>query len=94
MTITCMSKINCFIGSISGETKEGTPDSVLVETVKKLNEAENEIVTLRQQLCKKTEGKNFSWIEDQMEKCVDNDLQCSICYELLVKVLNILFKFT
>lgn len=63
---------------------------MLVETVKKLNEAENQIKTLRQQLRKKDEGENFSWIEDQMGQCVDNDLQCSICYELLVKVPNIL----
>lgn len=60
---------------------------MLVETVIKLNEAENTIKTLRQQLRTKNEGENFSWVEHQMEQCIDNDLQCNICYELFIKVI-------
>ncbi|XP_026813916.1 uncharacterized protein LOC113554325 isoform X3 [Rhopalosiphum maidis] len=74
----------------TGETREGTPDNVLVETVKKLNEAENLVTSLRQQLRIKNEGENFSWVEHQMEQCIESDLQCNICYEMFIKptVLN------
>ncbi|XP_050538435.1 uncharacterized protein LOC126903903 isoform X2 [Daktulosphaira vitifoliae] len=74
----------------SGETREGTPDSMLVEAVKKLNESENEVRTLRQQLRNKDDGDNFSWIEHQLEQAIESDLQCNICYEIFIKptVLN------
>ncbi|XP_015370531.1 PREDICTED: E3 ubiquitin-protein ligase RNF8-B-like isoform X2 [Diuraphis noxia] len=74
----------------TGEARVGTPDSMLIETVKKLNEAENLVVSLRQQLRVKNEGDNFSWMEHQMEKCLESDLQCNICYEVFIKptVLN------
>ncbi|XP_022183446.1 E3 ubiquitin-protein ligase rnf8-B isoform X2 [Myzus persicae] len=74
----------------TGEARDGSPDSVLVETVKKLNEAENLVVSLRQQLRVKNEEDNFSWIEHQMEQCLETDLQCNICYEMFIKptVLN------
>lgn len=75
-----------FLDNNSGEEREGTPDSTLLEVVKKLNEAENQVVTLTQQLRSKNEGDNFSWIEHQMEQCIDNDLQCNICYEMFIKV--------
>ncbi|XP_001943872.1 probable E3 ubiquitin-protein ligase makorin-2 isoform X1 [Acyrthosiphon pisum] len=80
----CLKNIN------TGETRSGSPDSVLVETVKKLNEADNLVVSLRQQLRVKNEGDNFSWIEHQMEQCLESDLQCNICYEMFIKptVLN------
>jgi len=71
----------------TGEARDGTPDSVLVETVKKLNEAENLVVSLRQQLRVKNEGEHFSWIEHQMEQCLETDLQCNICYEMFIKVI-------
>jgi len=71
----------------TGETRAGSPDSVLVETVKKLNEADNLIVSLRQQLRVKNEGDNFSWVEHQMEQCIESDLQCNICYEMFIKVI-------
>jgi hypothetical protein len=73
----------------TGETREGTPDSVLVETVKKLNEAENLVISLRQQLRIKNEGENFSWVEHQMEQCIESDLQCNICYEMFIKVISL-----
>ncbi|XP_025419044.1 LON peptidase N-terminal domain and RING finger protein 1-like isoform X4 [Sipha flava] len=74
----------------SGDTREGTPDTMLVEAVKKLNEAENLVNSLRQQLRSINDGANFSWIEHQMEQCIENDLQCNICYEMYIKptVLN------
>ncbi|KAL5239176.1 hypothetical protein ACI65C_006586 [Semiaphis heraclei] len=74
----------------TGEARAGTPDSVLLETVKKLNEAENLVVSLRQQLRIKNEGENFSRMEHQMEQCLESDLQCNICYEVFIKptVLN------
>ncbi|XP_050422235.1 E3 ubiquitin-protein ligase CHFR-like isoform X2 [Adelges cooleyi] len=74
----------------SGETREGSPDSMLVEAVKKLNEAENEVRTLRQQLCGNNDGESFSWVAHQLEQAVDSDLQCNICYEMFIKptVLN------
>lgn len=59
---------------------------MLVEAVKKLNAAENETKTLRQQLRNKNEGDNFSWIEHQMEQSLENDFQCNICYEIFIKV--------
>lgn len=70
----------------SGDTREGTPDTMLVEAVKKLNEAENLVNSLRQQLRSKNDGENFSWIEHQMEQSIENDLQCNICYEMYIKV--------
>jgi len=79
-----------FIDKVSGETREGSPDNMLVETVKKLNDAENLVKTLRQELRSKNEGDNFSWIEHQMEQCVENDLQCNICYEMFIKVILII----
>ncbi|KAL4153647.1 hypothetical protein QTP88_001480 [Uroleucon formosanum] len=80
----CLKNINI------GETRAGSPDSVLVETVKKLNEADNLVLSLRQQLRVKNEGDNFSWVEHQMEQCLESDLQCNICYEMFIKptVLN------
>ncbi|KAL4083551.1 hypothetical protein QTP88_028867 [Uroleucon formosanum] len=51
----CLENIN------TGETRTGSQDSVFVETLKKLNEANNLIVSLRQQLRVKNEGDNFSW---------------------------------
>jgi len=60
---------------------------VLLETVKKLNEAENLVVSLRQQLRIKNEGDNFSWMEHQIEQCLESDLQCNICYEVFIKVI-------
>ncbi|XP_025208672.1 E3 ubiquitin-protein ligase RNF8-like isoform X2 [Melanaphis sacchari] len=79
----------------TGETREGTPDSVLVETVKKLNEAENLVISLRQQLRIKNDGDNFSWVEHQIEQCIESDLQCNICYEMFIKptVLNCTHTF-
>ncbi|XP_026819601.1 uncharacterized protein LOC113558341 [Rhopalosiphum maidis] len=70
------------------ETIEGTPDSLLVETTKKLKEAENSVISLRQQLC--INDNNFSCMRDQMEQCMENDLQCNICYEMFIEptVLN------
>lgn len=59
---------------------------MLVEAVKKLNEAENLVNSLRQQLRSINDGENFSWIEHQMNQCIDNDLQCNICYEMYIKV--------
>lgn len=44
------------------------------------------VKVLRQQLRSKNE-EHFSWIEHQMEQCIDNDLQCNICYELFIKVI-------
>ncbi|XP_060872973.1 E3 ubiquitin-protein ligase rnf8-A-like isoform X2 [Metopolophium dirhodum] len=72
------------------ETRTGSPNSVLVETVKKLNEADNLVESLREQLRVKNEEDNFSWIEYQMEQCLKSDLQCNICYEMFIKptVLN------
>ncbi|KAL4112375.1 hypothetical protein QTP88_016181 [Uroleucon formosanum] len=80
----CLKNIN------TGETRAGSPDSVLVETVKKLNEADNLVISLRQQLRVKNEQDNFSWVEHQMEQCLESDLQCNICYEMFIKptVLN------
>jgi E3 ubiquitin-protein ligase RNF8 len=80
----------CLKNTNTGETRAGSPDSVLVETVKKLNEADNLVVSLRQQLRVKNEGDNFSWVEHQMEQCLESDLQCNICYEMFIKptVLN------
>ncbi|KAL4083542.1 hypothetical protein QTP88_028863 [Uroleucon formosanum] len=80
----CLENIN------TGETRTGSQDSVFVETLKKLNEANNLIVSLRQQLRVKNEGDNFSWVEHQMEQCLKSDLQCNICYEMFIKptVLN------
>lgn len=64
---------------------------MLVEAVKKLNEAENTVKTLRQKLCANKSGEdNFSWIEHQMEQFVENDLQCNICYEMFIKVMLII----
>lgn len=60
---------------------------MLLETVKKLNEAENLVVSLRQQLRIKNEGEHFSWMEHQMEQCLESDLQCNICYEVFIKVI-------
>lgn len=71
----------------SGEIREGTPDSVLVETVKKLNLYENEIKTLREQLRNKNGEDNFSLIEHQLAQSLENDFQCNICYEVFVKVI-------
>jgi len=71
----------------TGEVRGGSPDSMLVETVKKLNEADNLVVSLRQQLRVKNEGDNFSWFEHQMEQCLESDLQCNICYEMFIKVI-------
>lgn len=71
----------------TGETREGTPDNILLETVKQLNEAENQIKTLRQQMRDTNNGEHFSWIEHQMEQCIENELQCNICYELFIKVI-------
>jgi len=76
-----------FLDNNSGETREGTPDSMLLEAVKKLNEADNLVVSLRQQLRIKNEGENFSWVEHQMEQCIESDLQCNICYEMFIKVI-------
>uniref|UniRef100_A0A2S2NV50 E3 ubiquitin-protein ligase n=1 Tax=Schizaphis graminum TaxID=13262 RepID=A0A2S2NV50_SCHGA len=72
----------------TSETIESTPDSMLVETIKKLNEAENSIISLRQQL--RTNENNFSCMQDLTEQCVENDLKCSICYEMFIEptVLN------
>jgi len=71
----------------TGETRAGSSDSALVETVKKLNEADNLVVSLRQQLRVKNEGDNFSWFEHKMEQCLKSDLQCNICYEMFIKVI-------
>ncbi|XP_008179059.1 E3 ubiquitin-protein ligase rnf8-B-like [Acyrthosiphon pisum] len=80
----CLKNIN------TGEARTGSPDSVLVETVKKLNEADNLVVSLRKQLRVKNEEDNFSWVEHQMKQCLESDLQCNICYEMFIKptVLN------
>jgi len=78
----------------TGETRAGSPDSVLVETVKKLNEADNLVVSLRQQLRVKNEGDNFSWMEHQMEQCLESDLQCNICYEMFIKVILLIQIYT
>lgn len=95
------SKINCILlnlfvvcnpllkilDSSSGETlAASTPDNMLLETVKKLNEAENHAKDLREQLRSKNEGE-FSWVEHQIEQSIDSDLQCNICYEMFVKVI-------
>ncbi|KAF0767370.1 E3 ubiquitin-protein ligase rnf8-A-like isoform X1 [Aphis craccivora] len=76
--------------NITGETRNGSPDSMLLETVKRLNDAENLTTSLRQQLRIKNEGENFSWVEHQLEQCIESDLQCNICYEMFIKptVLN------
>lgn len=71
----------------TGETREGTPDSMLLETVKKLNEAENLVKSLRKQLFDKNEGDNFSWVQHLMEQSIESDLQCNICYEMFIKVI-------
>ncbi|XP_060847118.1 E3 ubiquitin-protein ligase RNF8-like [Rhopalosiphum padi] len=70
------------------ETIEGTPDSLLVETTKKLKEAENAVISLRQQL--RINDNNLSWIRDQWEQYMENDLNCNICYETFIEptVLN------
>lgn len=71
----------------TGETRNGSPDSVLIETVKRLNDAENLTISLRQQLRIKNEAENFSWVEHQLEQCIESDLQCNICYEMFIKVI-------
>jgi len=71
----------------TGETRTGSSDSVLEETVKKLNEANNLVVSLRQQLRVKNEGYNISWVEHQMEQNHEKDLQCNICFEMFIKVI-------
>ncbi|XP_060845285.1 E3 ubiquitin-protein ligase CHFR-like [Rhopalosiphum padi] len=70
------------------ETIEDTPDSLLVETTKKLKEAENAVISLRQQL--RINDNNLSCMRDQMEQCIENDLKCNICYEVFIEptVLN------
>ncbi|KAL4083934.1 hypothetical protein QTP88_029250 [Uroleucon formosanum] len=90
-TATSVSKDNWCLKNINtGETRTGSQDSVFVETVKKLNEADNLVVSLRQQLRAKNERDNISRFEHQMEQCLENDLQCNICYEMFIKptVLN------
>jgi len=76
-----------FSDNITGETRNGSPDSMLLETVKRLNDAENLTTSLRQQLRIKNEGENFSWVEHQLEQCIESDLQCNICYEMFIKVI-------
>ncbi|XP_026819551.1 uncharacterized protein LOC113558277 [Rhopalosiphum maidis] len=70
------------------ETIEGTPNSLLVETTKQLKEAENSVISLRQQL--HINDNNFSCMRDQIEQCIENNLQCNICYEMFIEptVLN------
>ena len=60
---------------------------MLVETIKKLKEAENSIISLRQQL--RTNENNFSCMQDLTEQCVENDLKCSICYEMFIEVISL-----
>jgi len=79
-----------FYSKVSGEIRKGSPDSELAETVKKLNDAENLVKTLRQELRSKNEGDNFSRIETQMKQSIDNDLLCNICYEMFIKVILII----
>ncbi|XP_026818939.1 E3 ubiquitin-protein ligase RNF8-like [Rhopalosiphum maidis] len=76
-----------------GETIENTPDSLLVETTKKLKEAENLVISLRQQL--RINENNFSCLRDQMKQCMENNLKCSICYEIFIEptVLNCAHTF-
>jgi hypothetical protein len=69
------------------ETIEGTPDSLLVETTKKLKEAENAVISLRQQL--RINDDNLSCMRDQMEQCIENDLKCNICYETFIEVISL-----
>lgn len=75
---------------MTGEQRDGDQDTILLETVKQLNESEASLKTLRQQLRSKNED-NFSWIEHQLEQSIESDLQCNICYELFIKVTVILF---
>jgi len=69
----------------TGEKIAGSSNSVLVETVKKLNDADNVVVSLGKQLPVKNDRNNFSWIE-QLKECLESDLQCNICYEMFIKV--------
>jgi len=73
---------------------------MLIEVVKKLSQAENEVKTLKQKLGDRNVTKNFSLFEYQMSQSVDSDLQCDICYEMFIKVIlvnkienNNFFKF-
>jgi len=60
---------------------------VLVETIQKLNEADNLVVSLREQLCVKNREDNFSRVKHQMKQYLESDLQCNICYEMFIKVI-------
>jgi len=73
--------------NVTGEIIAGSSDSVLVETVKKLNVADNMVTSLSQKLSVKNDGVNFSWVEQQMEECLESGLKCNICYEMFIKVI-------
>ncbi|CAI6357603.1 unnamed protein product [Macrosiphum euphorbiae] len=75
----------CLKNIKTGETRTGSPNSVIVETEKKLNEAESLVVSLREQLRVKNKRDNFSWVEHLMKQCLESDLQCNICYEMFIK---------
>lgn len=46
------------------------------------------MISLTQQLRNRNDDDKFSWIEHQMEQCIDSDLQCNICYEIFIKVIQ------
>lgn len=71
--------------------REGTPDNVLLETVKKINEAENLVTSLRQQLRVKNDDERSSRMKHQIKQCLKSYLQCNLCNEIFIKVI-LLFK--